>query len=349
MQLPPLQATRAVIQRYARLLHRYGEDLGTRPLVLPNGSFFPDAFLGDDKSVATLAARMQLHAGMADIPIQCRVVIPGSAEATPSSCGSGACGVPLSSASGIERLVDQGESWLIQVPAPELRHPVALTTNLARSLAFVFMVETQKEGERLEPPVDVSADLIAVALGFGPLMLQGSYIYAKSCGGPQIASVTKIGVSELAVAVALFAHLGGHKMGPVLKELEVTQRTLLADAHRLMTLNRALLSRIHVAPESIARTEFELEETGSFIRQLFTKFSKRPAGIDSLDGIDANMDLDEVEALLIDMPPSSRAGRTVPLRADALPSRSDAVRPQSSAVPDDLKNMVEEALKEARA
>lgn len=335
MQLPPLQATRAVIQRYARLLHRYGNDLGARPLVLPNGTFFPDEFRGDDKSVATLAARMQLHAGMADIPIQCRVVVPGTEEATPSKCGSGGCGVPLNSASGIERLVDQGESWLLQVPSPELRHPVALTTNLARSLAFVFMVETQQEGELLEPPVDISADLIAVALGFGTLMLQGSYIYAKSCGGPQIASVTKIGVSELAVAVALFAHLGGHKISPVLKELEVTQRTLLADAHRLMTLNRTLLSRIQFSPESMARSEFELEETGSFIRQLFTKFSKRPSGAECLYGIDADMELDEVESLLIDMPPSSRAGRTL--------------RPPANPLPDDLKHIVEDALKEVRA
>lgn len=336
MQLPPLQVSRAVMQRYSRLLSRYRDELGERPLILPNGDFFPDEFVGDSDSVALLAERMQFHAGLHDIPITCRVVTPGTDEAMPSKCGSGGCGVPLTAGSGIERLVDQGDSWLLQVPMPELRHPVALTTNLARSLAFVFMVETQKEGEVLEPPVDISADLVGVALGFGPLLLQGSYIYAKSCGGPQIASVTKIGVSELSIAVALFAHLGGHKLGPALKEIDLTQRTLLADADRLMGLNRNIVMKIKASPKEMARADFRLQETGSFVRELFSKLSKKTAPIESLDAIQADMDLDEVESLLIDMPPSSRAGRTLP-------------PPNANPEGDELKSLVEDALKQARA
>src|SRR5690606_6277263 len=143
--------------------------------------------------------------------------------------------------SGIARLVDTGEGWVLQVPSPELRHPVALTTNLARSLSYIYLVETKRDGETIEPPVDVTADLAAVGLGFGALMLQGSYIYAKSCGGPQIASVTKISTIELAIATALFSELGGHNLKNALRLLEATQQAALSEAGRLIRANKKLL------------------------------------------------------------------------------------------------------------
>lgn len=337
MQLPPLQVTRAVIQRYARLMHRYGADLGERPFVVPNATFFPDTFRGDEESVGQLVSRMQEHAGMHDIPIECRVVAPGAPQPAASSCSSGACGVPMTAGGGLERMVDQGESWLLQVPASELKHPVALTTNLARSLAFIFLVETQKEGELLEPPVDITADLIAVSLGFGALMLQGSYIYAKSCGGPQIASVTKIPVAELSIAVGLFAALGEHKLSPALKELEVTQRAGLTEAARLMAANKDVVRAVKKTPDSMSRTEFPLHEGGSFITALLSKLKKKPADESPLDAISAHMDLDDLESLMIDMPPSSRAGRT------------SQIPPAPDPEKDELKSMVADALKEVRA
>ncbi len=312
MQLPPLQVTRAVVQRYCRVLHRYADECGDRPLVLPNGQFFPDPFVGDLPSVVALVRRMQVHAGMDDVPIDVELVHPDRPTPTGSSCSSGACSVPQS-ASGIERMVDLGDSWLLRVSTRELKHPVALTTNLVRSLAFIFLVETQREGEVLEPPVDITADLVAVALGFGSLMLQGSYIYAKSCGGPQVASVTKIGVSELSVAVALFALLGQHNISSAVKELDITQRSLLSEAHVLLKANPALLKQIHNDPRAVSTQEFALSEPRGFLGRLFSnRKSSRPSRGIQLDAISSDMDLDEVESLLIDMPPASRAGRTRP-------------------------------------
>lgn len=334
MQLPPLQVTRAVVQRYCRLLHRYGDDLGFRPLVLPNAQFFPDAFLGDLDSVQTLVARMSAHAGLNDIPVTVELVGADGPQSNGSSCSSQNCGVPQTSA-GMDRLVDLGESWLLRVSTAELRHPIALTTNVARSLAFVFMVETQREGELLEPPVDVTADLIAVALGFGPLMLQGSYIYAKSCGGPQIASVTKVSVSELAVVTSLFALLGDHPLTSALRELDITQRTLLSETHELLRANPALIARIRRTPREVSTFDFELSPARSFMSRLFLNRPKKARAISGIriDAITADMDLDEVESLLIDMPPSSRAGRTLsPVRLD----------PKM----DELKALVSESLNE---
>ena len=314
MQLPPLQVTQALVGRYCRLLHRYRDDLGERQLVLPNGQFFPDKFSGDVDSVRSLVARMQAHAGLPDVPLTVELVPHESPGSGASSCGSGGCSVPQSG-SGLERLVDQGDSWLLRVSDAELRHPVALTTNLARSLAFIFLVETQREGEVLEPPVDVTADLIAVALGFGPLMLQGSYIYAKGCGGPQVASVTKVGVAELAVVVALFGLLGEHHMSLALRELDVTQRALLAEAHELLRSNPALIARIRRSPLDVSTLDFQLAPSKSFIARFFsTKKKQKPQSGVRMEAISADMDLDEVESLLIDMPPSSRAGRSLSSR-----------------------------------
>lgn len=309
MGLPSPQATRAVVQRFARILDRYSADFGQRPFVLPNGDFFPDRFTGNERSLCWLAKRMQDHAGLSDIPMECRVLATGSTPPQVSSCSNGACGVPQTG-SGLARLVDQGDSWILQVPEAELRHPVALTTNLARSLAFIFLVETQRENETIEPPIDVTADFVAVGLGFGVLMLQGSYIYAKSCGGPQIASVTKIGVSELAIAVAIFAELGEHKLNPALRAIEITQREALQEAHRIIRSNRRLVDVLRRDPARIAAGEFSLAEPGVRLANVWHRLKRKQSTRRKLlVELDPNLDLEDVESLLMEMPPSSRTGR----------------------------------------
>src|SRR5690606_31026214 len=130
-------------------------------------------------SVQKLVARMQEHAGMCDVPISVSVVTDGIESTASSNCSSGACAVPTVTGHGIQRLVDEGSSWRLQLLEAELKHPVVLSTNVARSLAYVFLMETQEDLEVIEPPVDITADMTAVALGLGALMLQGSYIYAK--------------------------------------------------------------------------------------------------------------------------------------------------------------------------
>ncbi len=316
MQLPPPQVTRAVIQRYARIVERYDAELGTRPLVLPNGSFFPDRFERDELSLAKLVNRMQEHAGMGDIPITAHVVPRGAEQTVLSSCGSGTCGLPSTAGSGVPRLVEEDGRWRLQVPEAELGHPVALTTNIARSLAFVFLVETQEDEEILEPPVDVTADLVAVALGFGALMMQGAYIYAKSCGGPSIASVTKISVGELAVAFALFAARGNHSLRSTMRALEATQRAVLDDANALVQSNRALVSRLDHEPGSVAAGKFELDDARSWLSRLFGR--KAVAQEEPVVGseVDASMSLEDLEAILIEMPPASSAGRARRTPAD---------------------------------
>lgn len=332
MTLPHRNVTRAVIQRYARLIERFGSELGRRPLVLPNGAFFPDPFEPTGPAVARLVARMQAHAGMLDIPMRASIVEVGATPRS-SSCASG-CGVPQSASAAFPRLSEDGDGWWLQIPEPELRHPVALTTNLARSLAYIFLVETQREGERPEPPVDVTADFLAVALGFGPLLLEGSYVYAKGCSGPQIASVTKVPLPELSIVVGLFALLGDHSIPSALRALSPTQRAMLDEACVLLRANDELIDELRERPAKIALGGFELEEARGFLSGFFKK-RRRRKGESAETGpvLEPEMTLEDMEALLISMPPSSRAGRA----RNRTPSD------------DDLSDLVAESLREASA
>lgn len=331
MQLPHLQVTRAVIQRYARVLGRHGGEWGTRPLVLPNGHFFPDRFAGDRTSLQKLLERMQQHAGMDDIPVEA-VVLPRDPDVgSTGGCGSGACAPSAKNGGDFARLVDRGDGWLLQVPEAELGHPVVLTTNLARSLSVVFLMETQLEGEVVEPPLDVTADFVAVGLGFGALMLQGSYIYSKSCGGPSIASATKVGVGELAVLAALFIAVGKHSFRDALRELDTTQKALLEEARDLIESNRPLIEALASDPARVARGDFQLAEATGWLGRILAKRRKPTQGGAEFD---ENLSLEEVESLFVSLAP-----------------KHPGTRPSATTNParDELKALVSEALDDGRA
>jgi hypothetical protein len=300
-------------------------------MVLPTSDFFPDRFLGDLRSVKRLVTRMREHAGMEDIPIHVNVISDdGAAES--SNCSSGACSIPAVGNNGMVRLIDEGDAWRLQLLEAELRHPVVLTTNVARSLGYVFLIETKAEDEVLEPPVDVTADMTAVAMGFGALMLQGSYIYAKSCGGPSIAKVTKMTCSELAVAFAAFICRGGHPVRQALRELDVTQRALLDEAYAVLDTNRDVVEKLRADPARLVASDFQLKEAKPWLSRMFGK-RKSSASLEQMlaDGAD----LDELENTFIEMPPSSRATRSSPPPPD--PEREE------------LRDLVAEAFAQARA
>jgi len=308
MELPPVAGIRAIVERYARLLVKLGDEFGERPLVLPTSRYFPDEFGTDQRSLKRLVGRMKRHAGMSDIPTKTRVVdIEGATGG--GSCGTGSCGTShcAPTPNDVERLIDEGDAWRLQVPATELRHPVVLTTNLARVLSYLFLAETLPEGESIEAPADVTADLTAVALGFGVLMLQGSYIYSKSCGGPSIAKVTKLGPGELAIATALFARVGDHPVKAAQRHLETTQSTLLSEARSWLSSNEALIEELRTHPRQVAEGKFQLAETQPWLTRVFggKRRSAAEAEFLSQEGL-TDESLGDLEDLLATLPEQSR-------------------------------------------
>ena len=333
MDLPPEEIIRAVTQRYARLIAELGGEIGERPLVLPDGTFFPDTFTGDEKSAATLVSRMQEHAGMDDIPIQTRVVsADGPSGPSKSSCSSGACAAPAASSEDVPRLQEEGEGWVLQIPAAELAHPVVLTTNVARALGTVFMLETAEDDD-LVRDLAVEGELAAVALGFGVLLLAGSYMYSKSCGGPSVAKVTKLSTPELALSFALFARSGGHGLRRAVKELEATQTDLVQEFDELLKSNPTIIERLKKNPARLAGGDFELTDAKPWLLRLFGgKRKAKPAGT-SVEAVlaDPSADLDEIEAMVASMPVQKR----------------DAER-KADPHDDEIKSLVDEALSDLR-
>lgn len=271
MELPPEPALLELIQRYASVKSRLGHEIGARPLVLPNATFFPDPYTQDRGSLEQLLLRLQAHAGMADVPIVASIATPSDDEEgqPASSCSSGAC-APARVDATFQRVVDQGGTWHINVTEAELRHPVVLTTELARSLALIFLVETQEAGVPIESPLELTTEITAVALGMGSLLLQGSYIYAKSCGGPSITQVTALGPTELAVVTALFAASSNVSSKGLAGALPVTQQEAFNEALTFVRSNPELVAKLKAAPELVALGNFTLNESKSWLSRLFT-------------------------------------------------------------------------------
>ena len=289
MELPDLGGRAELVRRYARLLQHFGSEIGTRPLVRQNGDFFPDRFEKDEASLARLVRRLQTHAGLDDIPLQVRLSsLDGSpleasggscnTGAAASSCGSGACApaaVPQGAAAA--RLIEADGGWVLNVFDAELHHPVALTCKLAQALASLFLAETQSASAPVEAPIEVSVDLACVALGLGNLVLEGSYVYAKSCGGPSVTQLTALNVGELAVACSLFIAVGGHSGRRALAELGTTQRALLAEANDWAASNPRIIEQLASDPGQLATSAPKLGEARPWLLRLFDRPASRSA------------------------------------------------------------------------
>lgn len=292
MLLPDDDVARSLVSAYAAVRASFREDIGERPLVLANGEFFPDAFRRDQDGVQALVRRMQTHAGMLDIPV--RAKLTEAAARTVSACGD-SC-VPGQSFDEA-RLVDEGDAWQLRLAPGELGHPVGLTTLVARSLSQVFLVETRRPDFRAPIPPEILVDLLAVNLGFGALLMEGAYVYAKSCGGPSVVKLTALGLPELGLVTALSCALWPKSLGAARKVASTTQAATLAEAEAWLRGNRELALQVQRAPELVELGAFRLSAPRARLFPWFGSHSKQnPA--------------DEFPALAATTPKSAR--RTLP-------------------------------------
>jgi hypothetical protein len=275
MPLPNIDVRRALVSAYALVSERLGllEPEQARPLVLPNGEFFPDLFTGDEPSVQRLLDRLLEHAGCSDMALVARFWGESSASCGTGACGS--CGPTEAEPKSVERLLDAGEFWQVNVLPEEARQPVALSAALCRAIALAVLREADSPPANME--LDLAVDLTAVALGFGVLLLEGSHIYRKSCGGPSIGRVTALGPGELALTVALSAAVRGQPLRKVSKYLSPTQEEAFSDAKAWAASNAALTALLRQDPERVAKGEFELREPASWLgRWLVGKARRAP-------------------------------------------------------------------------
>lgn len=311
--LPAPEVIRAVVQRFGGLVSELGDELGERPLVLPTSEYFPDEFRPNAKGARRLLKRMQLHAGLSDVPIELELIgdepAQGGGACGTSSCGTGGCSPGQDEQ--VERLVPHGDGWKLRMLAGELAHPVQLTTAIALALGHVFLFETAEAGTT---PTDLSvnAEFAAVGLGFGVLLMEGSYVYSKSCGGPQVTSLTKLGCGELAIATALFSKLRGHKLRGALGELSTTQRAAMKEAQSLVDSNPRVLELLSNAPEALMHGKFELNDAKPWLVRLFgsrTKPDAIPETIEEMEALASRMSGGALDRPSRDPAPSTKEER----------------------------------------
>ena len=321
MELPNAEVRRGLVSAFAQVVTRVdvlSSESGSRPLVLPNGEFFPDLFTGDEASVQRLLDRLLAHAGLADMAVVARFW--GEADA---SCGTGACGscAPArAEPESVERLIDAGEHWQINVLPGEVAEPVALSSALCRAVALAVLREADAPPRDL--PLDLAVDLTAVALGYGVLLLEGSHIYRKSCGGPSVARTTALGPSELSLVLALSAAVSQQSLRKVSKLLSPTQQEALSEASAWADSNPALVQSLRADAERVARGQFELKEPSSWLGRWLGSKVKRAATLDSASTIE------ELEAAL---------QRAEPVRASHKPRDPKL---------EEIRQLVDEALSE---
>ncbi len=345
MELPDLASRAELVRRYAHVLQHFGSEIGERPLVLQNGSFFPDAYDKSEASVARLVRRLQAHAGLDDIPIQVRVVSLEASELGSGGCGSGACApAQVGGNAGASRLEEGAAGWVLNVFDAELHHPVALTCTLARALARVFLLETESPTAPVEAPVEASVDLACVALGLGTLVLEGSYVYAKSCGGPSVTQLTNLSVGELAVVCSLFIAVGGHSGRRALTELGTTQRALLSEANDWAASNAAIIDQLATDPGHLASKAPALTDTRPWLLRVFDRKPRKNSEPSLERALSGELGDAELLALARSAGEKAASGRAAGDGAEAT-RRARAPRGPSDTSRDELRALVDEALR----
>lgn len=273
MDLPAESQLRWILKSTADLL-----ELGAEPvaeLVLPNGEFFPDRFDGSPKSIAALMARIQAHAGLADLKVDLTLVTP-EGEAQKVSCSSGACGTGGKIDTRLERVArhDDG-SYEVTLSTGEARNPVVLTTTMVRAVSYMFMLEADgfagvhpKEREPL-------TDLAAVLLGFGVLMANGSYIYMKGCSGVAVHSATKMPVDEITVALGLFCRLHDVPERTAMKHLDLTPSEHFDEGYAWASSNAAIVKMLKKSPDAVRAGEYTLQPSRSWLARVLGVGAKK--------------------------------------------------------------------------
>jgi hypothetical protein len=334
-------AVRSLAEDYARLIVAIELEPGEPLLVLPNGDFFPDRFTGDRASVEGLCARMQGYAALETVEVTARVSGETPAELGSScgtgGCGSGACATPDASSDG-PRLERTKEGWLVRVPASELKSSIVLTARLAASLGAIALVERHADGASLVTD-PTQAELAATSLGFGVLLLEASYLYSKSCGGPSVQRATALGCDELSVLLALSLAREDHSAKAALAEVGTTQRALLREALAVVDESPGLVRLLKEDPERVARGDFRLRDRGSIFARWF---GKKPARRDpkerealALQALERGASVEELAELV---EPIERPAPAAATSAAAKPANGDA----------ELRSLVDEALREVR-
>jgi hypothetical protein len=258
---------RAIVAHLATLRAEYGDAFEAPALVEPNGEFFPDEFTLDPDGIDRVLRRMLGYAPISDdLDIKLGFIEPDG-QVMGGGCGSGACGTGglKEIARGGAMETDDGYAALVHVS--DVGDPTIMTTALARAIGRIVLFEGDMEVDaRDEGPL---SELTAIAAGLGVLMLNGTCVYKKGCGGMKRHQATFLDVEEVALATALFVRASGAKPGTVKKHLEITQKEAFDEQLAWVDSQPTLVRTLAEHPEQLADGVFSFEEKKGIFSRFF--------------------------------------------------------------------------------
>ena len=222
------------------------------------------------------------------------------------SCSSGACGGGGAKIDvKLDRVARTGDgAYAVAIAAGEVRSPLVLTTNMVRAVSSMFMTEADAYRGAVAEDREPLTDLAGVMLGFGVLLANGSYIYAKGCGGVQVQSATAMPVDEITVALGLFCRLFDVPERAAAKHLEVTPAEHFDEGYAWASSNAAVVRLLRKSPDAVRAGEYSLSPSRSWLaRVLGVGGKKRPTTPDD--------ELADLERALSTSSPASAKKREV--------------------------------------
>jgi hypothetical protein len=297
MDLPTDDSIRRIVKAFAHLRAAHGAAIGSPALLQPTSAYFPDEFRPDGRSVAQLLKRMMGYAPLSsELGIELALSMPEPSQA--GGCGGAACSSGGGGGPAGVDVHELDEGYRVVVAAPDVGNPDLLSASLARSVGALVLHEAG------EPVGAETSEIAAVVCGFGVLLLNGSAVWAKSCGGLRMAQATVLPVEELAVALALFAGVHGHKVSVVRRHLGTTQREALDVADDWVESNPFLMESLRDRPARLESGVLDLEPVrgvfGQWLhkRKLERAMRLRPTKESSVITDARRRRLEEVAALL---------------------------------------------------
>ncbi len=302
MVLPPEESLRWLVSRYAGLIARHGDGIGTPELVQPTGEYFPDVFTPSGDGVARLVARLLEYTPVRDgLDVRLRFVESdaedtgacgtsgcgaggcgskgcsggscgsGGGASKAGGCGAGGCGTSGAKAVGAlrERVIEADGGYLLELPVEAVGNAVVLTTTLARAAGTLVLAEAGEEVGVDE--LGGMSEVAAIAAGLGVLVIGGAHVYGKSCGGASVSHHTHLSVEEAAVGLALFAAHHGLRPAVAKRHLETTQNEAFGDAYDWVESNPGIVTQLRTRPEVLEAGMFRCEETKGFFGKLLAR------------------------------------------------------------------------------
>ena len=269
MALPSETVLRNLVARYARILAAHGEAFEGAELVTPTGEHFPDHFARDQKSLERLVTRAASYTPLGeDVPLSFVLV---EDETDDGHCNSG-CSKPAARIDGVQR---DGDGYRLAIPVTELGNATRLVCALARGLSSAVLAETGAEVSPRE--IGFESEIVAIASGFGVVLLEGSHVYTKSCGGPAIHRGTSLATEEIASLLAFFCARNDISARTARRHLGATQAEAFDEAWTFVQGNEAIVKKLREAPELLegGAFSFETKRAGLFSRL----FSSREAEV----------------------------------------------------------------------